>query len=497
MGDLQVGFEMAGYHVDSLAGRGGMGVVYRATDLALERPVALKLITADLAADEEFRARFKRESRIAASIRHPNVITVFRAGEEDGLLYIAMDYVEGTDLKEMIAEQGRLEPQAAARIVAQVASALDAAHAKALVHRDVKPANVLIAWEDAEWHAYLTDFGLSKGTASDSAMTKTGTFVGTLDYVAPEQVRGDRVDARTDVYALGCVLYHCLTGRLPYPKDSDVAKLYAHAHEALPSAREVVPGLPAECDDVIRRAMAKDPAERFQSAGDLGRAAVAAVTGRSFDLSERIVAIGDAAPVDPDRTAVRAAPAAAPTRISTGESTAGPRRPRRRRWLPAAAVAGIAAVAVGIAVALAGGGGDDRPAGLTKDQYQDQVLDAARPYQADVVRAGNRPAHVKAAEAAVQASTKLADLRKSLDRTIAAIDRIPPPADVKDLHGRVLQILRASRKDLAAAGAAAGFGNDADYRAALMRFKQDNNTLDRLAPAFRQRGYDRLGQAPG
>src|SRR5215218_1094656 len=145
MDELQAGFELAGYRVESVAGRGGMGVVYRAVDVALERPVALKLITSELAADPDFRSRFKRESRIAASIRHPNVITVFRAGEEDGLLYIAMDYVEGTDLKALIGRQGRVEPAAAAEIVGQVASALDAAHAKSLVHRDVKPANVLIA----------------------------------------------------------------------------------------------------------------------------------------------------------------------------------------------------------------------------------------------------------------------------------------------------------------------------------------------------------------
>jgi hypothetical protein len=496
MGELQVGVELAGYRVDSVAGRGGMGVVYRATDLALERTVALKLIATDLAADDDFRERFKRESRIAASIRHPNVITVFRAGEEDGLLYITMDYIEGTDLKAMIAERGRLEPDLAANIVAQIASALDAAHAKSLVHRDVKPANVLIAREGEGWHAYLTDFGLSKGTASDSAMTKTGTFVGTLDYVAPEQIRGDRVDARADVYALGCVLYHCLTGRLPYPKDSDVAKLYAHAHEALPSAREVVPDLPVRCDEVIRRAMAKEPEDRFQSAGDLGRAAVAAVAGRSLDAAEQIVAVGEAAPLDPDRTAVRAAPDAGPTRVSAGDSTVESRRPRRRRWLPAVA-AGVAAGAVAIAVALGSGGGDDGQAPLTKDQYQDQVLDAARPYQADVVKAGDLPAHVKQAEASIEASTKLADLRKSLDRAIAAIDRIPPPADVEDLHGRVLQVLRASRKEIAAGGAAAGFGNDADYRAALMRFQQETDRLDQLAPAFRERGYDRLGQASG
>jgi serine/threonine protein kinase len=183
--DLPTGSEIAGYRVDRVAGRGGMGVVYRATDLTLERPVALKLISEELARDESFRARFKRESRLAASIRHPNVITVFRAGEEEGLLYITTEFIEGTDLKAMIAERGALEPRLAADITVQVASALDAAHSKGLVHRDVKPANVLIAAENGGWHAYLTDFGLTKSTASQSAMTETGLFVGTIAYAAP------------------------------------------------------------------------------------------------------------------------------------------------------------------------------------------------------------------------------------------------------------------------------------------------------------------------
>jgi serine/threonine protein kinase len=205
--ELPAGSEIAGYRVDGIAGRGGMGVVYRATDLTLDRPVALKLISEEFARDESFRARFKRESRLAASIRHPNVITVFHAGEEGGLLYITTEFIEGTDLKTMIAERGSLEPRVAADITLQIASALDAAHAKGLVHRDVKPANVLIGAEDGGLHAYLTDFGLTKSTASQSAMTETGLFIGTIDYASPEQISGQPVDGRTDIYSLGCVLF--------------------------------------------------------------------------------------------------------------------------------------------------------------------------------------------------------------------------------------------------------------------------------------------------
>src|SRR5436190_14504635 len=192
-----------------------MGVVYRAIQIGLDRNVALKVITPQYASDEEFRERFKRESRLAASIEHPNVIPIYEAGESDGVLFLSMRYVDGTDLKSVLEREGTLEPRRAARIVAQVAEALDAAHAAGLVHRDIKPANILMASGD---HVYLTDFGLTKRASSESALTKTGQMVGTVDYVAPEQVEGGRVDARTDVYSLGCVLYHLLTGRVPYDK---------------------------------------------------------------------------------------------------------------------------------------------------------------------------------------------------------------------------------------------------------------------------------------
>src|SRR5205807_8235722 len=199
MPDLSAGAQIAGYRIEAIVGRGGMGVVYRARDPALDRRVAIKLILAEHAQEPGFRERFKRESRLAASIRHPNVITVFRAGEEDGQLFIAMDYIEGTDLKTLIRSRGRLDPELATRIVFQVGAALDAAHAKALVHRDVKPANVLI---DGVEHAYLTDFGLTKEVASESGMTGTGVAVGTVDYMAPEPVAGAKLDARADIYSL-------------------------------------------------------------------------------------------------------------------------------------------------------------------------------------------------------------------------------------------------------------------------------------------------------
>jgi serine/threonine protein kinase len=278
---LRAGEVVGGYRIDDIAGRGGMGVVYRATQLALDRTVALKLIAPEIAGDEGFRERFKRESRTAASIEHPNVIPVHEAGEVDGRLYIAMRYVDGTDLRELVLREGPLAPERAARIVAQVAEALDAAHASGLVHRDIKPANVLIARRGDSEHVYLTDFGLTKHTSGESGLTKTGQWVGTLDYVAPEQIEGGAVDARTDVYSLGAVLYQALTGKVPYERESDVSKMWAHISDPPPRATEKRPELPRALDAVIGRAMAKKPGDRYQATGQLGQAAVIAASQRS------------------------------------------------------------------------------------------------------------------------------------------------------------------------------------------------------------------------
>jgi hypothetical protein len=292
MDEVQIGSVFAGHRIESEAGRGGMGVVYVATHLALQRRVALKLIAPALSGDESFRERFKQESMTAASIDHPNVIPIYHAGEEDGSLYITMRYVEGTDLRAMIERRGKIDAPAAAQIVAEVAAALDAAHARGLVHRDVKPANVLMG-ENGQ--AYLTDFGLTKHAASSSGLTKTGMFVGTLDYIAPEQLQGGEVDARVDVYALGCVLYQTLTGKVPYPRDTEPAKIWAHMQEPPPSVREHAGDVPPQFEDVIQRAMAKNPDDRYLSTGDLGRAALAAAQSRAVSGGERAVATGDAA----------------------------------------------------------------------------------------------------------------------------------------------------------------------------------------------------------
>ena len=312
-GNLEPGSEFAGYRIEGVAGRGGMGVVYRATQLALDRLVALKLVVPELAADPDFRQRFQRESRVAASIDHPNAVTVHEAGEEGGQLYISMRYVEGTDLGTLIAREGKLDAHRAVRIVAQVASALDAAHARGLVHRDVKPANVLIEERDGSEHAYLTDFGLTRHSEGHSEITQTGAWVGTLDYAPPEQIAGQDLDARADVYALGCLLYKALTGNPPFGARQDVAKMYAHMNEAPPALSESNPGAPEELDSVVQRALAKDPGARYPSAGDLGRVALAAAEGIAAAPGERSVATGAAAP-HAESTTVREPPGAAQTR---------------------------------------------------------------------------------------------------------------------------------------------------------------------------------------
>src|SRR3954453_20041811 len=267
-----------------------MGIVYRATQLSLGRPVALKLIAPEHAADSGFRERFQRESRMAAAIEHPNVIPVYEAGEEDGRLYLVMRWVAGTDLHKVLRNDGRLEPRRAADIVNQVASALDAAHAAGLVHRDVKPANVLLSGD----HAYLTDFGLTRLLAAETQLTETGQWMGTIDFSSPEQLGGQRVDARADVYSLGCVLHAALVGTPPYPRGTFPATMLAHLQDPVP--RPSRSGAPGGFDRVMARALAKEPAARYPSAGDLGRAALAAARGEHVTEAERSVAVGSAAP---------------------------------------------------------------------------------------------------------------------------------------------------------------------------------------------------------
>jgi protein kinase-like protein len=337
--------QFAGYRVEAVAGRGGMGVVYRATQLGLDRPVALKVIASGLLGDPRVRERFLRESRAAAAIEHPNVIPIHAYGEHDGQAYIAMRFVDGDDLRERVAADGPLAPVQAAAIVARVGAALDAAHDAGLVHRDVKPANILLGAHD---QVYLSDFGLASHALTDGGLTSPGGWVGTIDFIAPEQIRGEPVDGRADVYALGCVLHFALTGQVPYPRETDEARLWAHLHAAPPQPSRLTPGVPAELDEVVRHALAKRPHERPGSAGELGLAALDAA---------------EAAPVAPSRppAASRRRRHPSPTAVTWPDPPRAPRATRRWAAVAAVAVLAVLAAAAGAtAAAMLAGGARER-----------------------------------------------------------------------------------------------------------------------------------------
>jgi hypothetical protein len=313
----RIGTQFAGYRIEALLGRGGMSVVYRAENARLGNKVALKLLAETLADDESFRERFVRESRTAATLNHPNIVTIYDAGDWEGVLYIAMRWVE-EDLKAHLRREGPLAPDHALAVAAQVGSALDAAHARGLLHRDVKPANILLESGEpgAPPIAYLADFGLTKHLESRSGITASGQFVGTIDYMSPEQIEGREVDSRTDIYSLGCVIFESLAGGTPFRRETEVAVLWAHMREEPPPLTEVRPDLPQELDHVLAKAMAKAPEERYGSCRELVgalRRALGAVAVETY--AGRTAANGGEAPATiAARTATSPPPESAPRR---------------------------------------------------------------------------------------------------------------------------------------------------------------------------------------
>ncbi|HJZ35185.1 MAG TPA: serine/threonine-protein kinase [Solirubrobacterales bacterium] len=347
------GMVIAGFRLEEMIGEGGMGVVWKTRQLELDRVVAVKLIQPDKSGDADFLNRFQRESRLAASIDHPNVVPVFGAGEEDGVWYIAMRYVDGTDLGEYLRSRNSpLPPTDAAKLISKVADGLDAAHAAGLVHRDVKPANILL---DAHLHPYLTDFGLTKQIASQSNATRTGVWVGSVNYAAPEQIESGPIDARTDVYSLGCVLFETLTKRLPYARDSEMAVMYAKVHEPPLLPGQIDPTLPREFDEVIRRALARDPEDRYPSAGDFGRAAIAAAHGERATGPERTVARGAAAGAGGYEPTQATPVPKHPTQVMRTH------RSRNRAAVVAAILTGLGIVAVAAILISSSGSSDSGP----------------------------------------------------------------------------------------------------------------------------------------
>jgi serine/threonine protein kinase len=330
----RIGTEFAGYRIEGLIARGGMGVVYRAEHPRLGATVALKVMDPELGADEAFRERFVREARAAARVRHPNIVPIYDAGEWQGDLYIAMGYIEGDDLRTMLRKRGPVPPEHATWIGAQIASALDAAHRRGLVHRDVKPGNILIEpgpEPDAPPVAYLADLGLTKQVDSRTGVTESGALVGTIDYMAPEQIKGSRVDSKVDIYALACVLFECLTGSVPYPRENQAAVIWGHLNDEVPRASTANPALPPGVDAALARGMAKAPENRFATARELVEA-----VGGPLDAPTAFA---------PSTPQVRASPTAVSESTSGGE----PRRSWRNLALAIAVGALLGATgAVGV-----------------------------------------------------------------------------------------------------------------------------------------------------
>jgi hypothetical protein len=348
-----------------------MGVVYRATQLSLARDVALKVVAPECSSDPRFRRRFEQESRIAAALDHPNVVPVYASGEENGQLYLVMHWVEGTDLQALIADSGPLTPVCAAAIVRQVGAALSAAHAAGLVHRDVKPANVLITGEDGSGHVYLSDFGLTLELAANPRLTQTGEWIGTADFMAPEQFEARAVDARTDVYALGCMLHTALTGQAPFRRGTVAATMLAHLRDEPPRPSDAA-GVPSSFDGVVYRALAKRPSDRYPSVGALVDATLAAA--------------GEAVP--PSSTKATSVLRHGSGRSASAAAVTGPtaRLRHARRRLPRSVLlgsTGAALTAVAAAALLVGVGplGARQASGpLTRGEVRDAVRAFARAY---------------------------------------------------------------------------------------------------------------------
>jgi serine/threonine protein kinase len=377
----RVGTEIGGYRIEALIGRGGMSDVYLAEHPGLPgRKVALKILSPELAEDESFRERFVRESRLAAALEHPNIVPIYQAGEFESSLFIVMRYVDGPDLSGLIESEGRLDPQRTLSILSQVAGALDAAHARELVHRDVKPGNVLIApgkGTGGRDHAYLSDFGLVRGAESRAISAPGGPLIGTLAYIAPEQIEGKAVDRRADIYSLGCVLYECLTGQVPFRRDTQTALMWAHVNEPAPPVTAVLPNAPPAIDGVLARALAKSPEARYGNATELVTEASAALgPGIGRETTQQTVPRDlrpDAAvtqppmptsssPAPPMPSETAPAPAPAPTAPGPSAPTTTPARGSKAKVQLIAGL--VAALVVGVVVVLllgGGGGGGDLP----------------------------------------------------------------------------------------------------------------------------------------
>jgi len=479
-GDLVIGGQLGSYLLESVIGRGGMSVVYRAVHSRLGTPVALKVLAPELSTNDAFRERFLREAKMAAGIDHPNVIPIYDTGLHDDSLYIVMRYVSGGDLKALLVTSGPLAPDRAVALLTPIARALDAAHARGLVHRDVKPANILLqrsAAGEVE-HVYLSDFGVMKHTASVSGLTGTGALVGTIDYMAPEQIEGKDVSSQTDVYALGCLFYQSITGHVPFQRESEAAALWAHMHEAVEPASNVKRDVPPAVDAVISRALAKDPADRFASCEEFIRACGRALEAgapqpAAFDdaLAGATVAeptpppvrvpvstppVSDPGLTRPDREPAPAASAPAPVppaptpqpvaqpvmqSPAPTPTRAGARGRLAGRRLPALIAAGVVAGGAAAAVVLGSGGSSDSGKAKSTASAADRFPATLAPVPTNNVKgSGSATVQLKGNSATVTVNTVgLLNAQHAMHIHAGGLRKCPPSSAAQQ-HGGHLAI---------------------------------------------------------
>jgi len=447
---LDVGSEIGQYRIEDLLGQGGMGVVFRARHVTLDRIVAVKVLGPWLQGNRWAKERFLRESRLAAELEHPNIVTVYDAGEDQGYVYIALRLVDGVELHDEL-EHGPLEPGRALRVLDQIASALDAAHAAGLVHRDVKPGNILLEGD----RAFLTDFGLTRRPEADEDLTRAGEFMGTLDWAAPEQIEPGSLGPPTDVYALGCVLFTTLTGRLPYPGDSPAAAVQAHLHAPAPKIAEQ-PAL----QPVIDRALAKAPEDRFQSAGELMDAAHAALGHPRDRGSGRAVAA-----------------AIAPARGR------GPRLP----WILAGVAAAFAAIAV-VLVLVLGGAEEKESAALSTAEYEKAVLASDATLDRELQELEDRGGASGPLPVVLERHFAVRD---AVRRNAQRLRELSPPAVVRRDHEVLVDGFGLLSEEVGDAIVAAQDGD----RRALVRLDQRIEAGRTASVRQIQRAADRIGQA--